>query len=186
MKKTNRIAVALIVLIIIVGGIFGFSACSKSDKKLIEESSAVQTTDSDIQTTVDDVTDIQAQSLVVSTDTSYYNVSEEVGGFFGVIIDINLPKGVDGYEFMSVWNVNTKTLITQPLTVNDTKLYYGTQAGPREILIRAYDDNNGERVYGEWYTAVDATTPAEKDIDVKTWNELTQGRVLLEPSYWDN
>ena len=186
MKKTKRFAVALIALIIIVGGIVGISACSKSDKKPIEEGSAMQTTDSDIQTTVDDVTDIQAQSLDVSTATSYYNVSEEVGGFLGVIIDINLPKGVDGYELMSVWNVNTKTLITQPLTVNDTRLYYGTQAGPREILIRAYDDNNVERVYGEWYTAVDATTPAEKDIDVKTWNELTQGRVLLEPSYWDN
>lgn len=186
MKKTKHIAVALIALIIIVGGIVGFSACSKSDKKPIEESSAVQTTDSDIQTTVYDVTDIQAQSLDVVTDTSYYNVSEETGGFFGVIIDVNLPKDVDGYELMSVWNVNTKTLITQPLTVNDTRLYYGTQAGPREILIRAYDDNSGERVYGEWYTAVDATTLAEKDIDVKTWNELTQGRVLLEPSYWDN
>lgn len=185
MKNKKHIAVALIVLIIIVGSIIGLSACSRTDENP-QDSSAVQTTGADVQTTVDEATNNQGQSLDVSTDTSYYNVSEEVGGFFGVIIDINLPKGADGYELMSVWNVNTKTLITQPLTVNDTRLYYGTQAGPREILIRAYDDNNGERVYGEWYTAVDATTPAEKDIDVKTWDELTKGRVLLEPSYWDN
>ena len=35
MKKTKRFAVALIALIIIVGGIVGISACSKSDKKPI-------------------------------------------------------------------------------------------------------------------------------------------------------
>ena len=178
MKNKKRIVFSVIISAVVICSIIGLSACSRTDENP-QDSSAVQTT-------VDEATNNQEQPLVVSTDTSYYNVSEEVGGFFGVIIDINLPKGADGYELMSVWNVNTKTLITQPLTVNDTRLYYGTQAGPREILIRAYDDNNGERVYGEWYTAVDATTPAEKDIDVKTWDELTKGRVLLEPSYWDN
>lgn len=186
MKNKKRIAVAVIILTVIIGGIMGLSACSKADKTPQEESPALQTTKTEVSTTVDETINEEAQSLVVKTDTSYYNVSEETGGFFGVIIDINLPKGVDGYELMSVWDINTKTLITQPLTLNDTKLYYGTHAGPREILIRVYDDNNGERVYGEWYTAVDATTSAEKDIDVKTWNELTSGRVLLEPNYWDN
>lgn len=182
MKNKKRIAVAVIILTVIIG----LSACSKADKTPQEESSAFQTTKTEVSTTVDETINEEAQSLVVNTDTSYYNVSEEIGGFFGVVIDINLPKGVDGYELMSVWNINTKTMITQPLTLNDTKLYYGTQAGPREILIRVYDDNNGERVYGDWYTAVDATTAAENDIDVNTWNELIKDRTQLDPYYWDN
>lgn len=182
MKNEKRIAVAVIILTVIIG----LSACSKADKTPQEESPALQTTKTEASTTVDETINEEAQSLVVNTDTSYYNVSEEIGGFFGVVIDINLPKGVDGYELMSVWNINTKTMITQPLTLNDTKLYYGTQAGPREILIRVYDDNNGERVYGDWYTAVDATTAAENDIDVNTWNELIKDRTQLDPYYWDN
>lgn len=186
MKNKRCIAVAVIILLVIIGGIIGFAVGSKVNNKPQEESSVMQTTETDIQTSVDDKQDTDLPSLVVSTDTSYYNVSEEIGGFFGVVIDINLPKGADGYELMSVWDINTKTMITQPLTVNDTKLYFGTQAGPREILIRAYDDDNGERVYGEWYTAVDATTASEKDIDVQTWDELTKDYVLLDPYYWDN
>lgn len=182
MKNKKSIAVAVIILMVIIG----LSACSKADKTPQEESPALQTTKTEVSTTVDETINEEAQSLVVETDTSYYNVSEEVGGFFGIILDIKLPKGIDGYELMSVWNVNTKTPITQPLTVNETRLYYSAQEGPREILIRAYDDRNGERVYGEWFTAVDATTAPENDIDVNTWNELIKGRTRLEPYYWDN
>lgn len=190
MKNKKSIAVMLIIILVIVGGVVGFAVVSKTNKNPQTPSTTAQTTNTNTQPSVDetfdDKTNEDAQSFVVETDTSYYNVSEEVGGFFGIILDIKLPKGIDGYELMSVWNFNTKTPITQPLTVNETRLYYSAQEGPREILIRVYDDRNGERVYGEWFTAVDATTAAEKDIDVNTWNELIKDRTQLEPYYWDN
>lgn len=192
-NSSHNVLIAIIILVITaVIGIGVWQSIDKNEdlnnKTISSSDQTTQVTSKPTNASTTESTTQLKLGTINNVGTNIYSVSDnENGGFMGVTISFNSVENATGYRIKYIFDYGDYEEYYQNIGASDTNIYFGTQEGPTQIEICAFNTNDNGTIYGEWINVYDIKKndyTNMKEIQFNEWQNIIKGYIEIDPYFY--